>query len=133
MHEYNTMRKTHLVLLSFMLLSFSAGAEEAADSRSLQITNMDKLAANLKLDSFKKAKFTTKIKIAVFDNGFYGYENDLGKLLPADTVCYSDSVISKQECKDEYAKVAADDGQAKSEAFHGLLMAEIISQILTRA
>lgn len=128
-----------LLWLTFAVACFlnlsSARAEESPAANSLEIVGMDKLATELKLASFKQAKFNTKVKIAVFDNGFWHYEDHLGKLLPASTICYSNSEIPNQQCKDEYKEELkrSENAAAEAKPFHGLLMAEIITQILARA
>lgn len=83
------------------------------------ITNLDELAKQLKLDKFKEKKFGHKIKIAVLDNGFHGYEKEIGKTLPANTQYHTG------------AASAADSVENKQ--FHGLFMAQILSMLIQKS
>lgn len=78
--------------------------------------NMDEISRNLNLSQFRGKSFSRKIKIAVLDNGFRGYEQEIGKGLPANTVYHQGK--------------ASDADQITSPTFHGLMIAKIISQII---
>ncbi len=82
-----------------------------------EMTNWDEIAKLLKLSRFKGLKFRSKLKIAVIDNGFAGYEGEIGKSLPKDTVYHPGE------------KSAAD--EVKSLSFHGLFMAQIVSKVIS--
>lgn len=87
--------------------------------RISEINNLDEIAKNLKLKSFKGAKFTRKIKVAVLDNGFARYEDEIGKSLPKDTV-YHDGKPSAADSK-------------PNESLHGLFMAKLLAQIIAKS
>jgi hypothetical protein len=81
-----------------------------------EITNMAEIAKALKLDTFKNKKFSRKIKIAVLDNGFNGWEAEKGKGLPQNT---------------EYRQGAASDAdKIETPSFHGLFMAMMLVRVI---
>jgi len=80
-------------LLFLVLLGVQAGpafAQQATPaSLDFDLSKFAPLAKALKLDSLKKIPTVPrakKIKVAIIDNGFEGYERELGKGLPQDTV-----------------------------------------------
>lgn len=121
-----------VLILGTVLLPQLSRADSLVTPGSLEIKNLSKLAEQLKIGKYKDKKFSEKIKIAVLDNGFYGYESEVGRGLPAGTICYSNSEIPGEQCKDEF-KREPNSEDAKQKPFHGLLMAEIVSQILAKA
>jgi len=123
-----------LIFISTAAISFAAGAQSLFAPGSLEITNLDKL--NLNLEKFKGKSFAHPVKVAVLDNGFYGYEDEVGKGLPAETICYAESETAGEQCKDEFKREDIEDqktGYKRPKPFHGVLMAEIVAQILKKA
>lgn len=92
-------------------LSAQAGAQN--------ILNINDIVKDLKVSDFKGKTFTRKIKIAVIDNGFYGYEKELGKSLPQDTIYH--------------AGAASDADKIDNRGLHGLFMAQMIHQLLVKS
>ncbi len=103
----------NLILVALMM---AAAGAAAADVAIPSISNLQEIAKNLKLSQFKGKKFRHKLKIAVFDNGFKGYENDVNKTLPKDTIYHK-------------GKPSEADKNENS-TYHGLLMAQILSLIV---
>jgi len=91
-------------------------AAASAAGTAPEITNLTEIAAHLKLARFKSKKFQRKIKVAVFDNQFFGHEAEIGKALPENTK-YHAGAESPADRRNE------DDP-------HGTMMARIIAQIL---
>src|SRR5687768_3445509 len=88
------MSKTWRIFISVVALCINqmcfaeppAGAAAAAAAPTIpEMINLDEIARQLKVSEFKGRKFTRKIKVAVLDNGFSGYEQELGKGLPQNT------------------------------------------------
>lgn len=104
-----------LLGLSCWSLAVLAGDDKAPKALP-EITNLKQISTQLKLSDFKDKPFTRKLKVAVLDNGFYGYEAEIGKSLPADTQFH----IGKASAAD----------QIESKAFHGLYMAKIIADLI---
>jgi len=100
-----------LVILLFSNAAFAAGFE---------ITNLDELTAPLKVSQFKNVKFKRKLKVAIIDNGFAGYESAMGVTLPRDTIAYSG--------KERFPK----DNNVGS-SMHGLIMAQLFGEILRKS
>ena len=103
--------------------SFAANDSKANNTGALVLvpafTNMDEIAKNLKVARFKGKKFDRKIKVAVLDIGFSGWEEELGKRLPKDTVYHGGA--------------ASEADKITAEPFHGLFMAELISEIIQKS
>lgn len=81
-----------------------------------EITNLAEIAKALKLKSFEGRNFVRKIKVAILDNGFNGYESVLGKSLPADTKYHPGK--------------ASDADKIPDPSFHGLFMAQIVTALI---
>lgn len=84
-----------------------------------EITNIDEIATALKLEQFKDKSFGKKIKIAILDNGFTGYEQKVGKSLPQATFYHQGKAS------------AADD--STTEIHHGLFMAQIVAGLISKS
>ena len=111
------------ILFLAMLLARSPIA--AADSPSgtassgpILETSLDALAKGVGLDTVQSTEQSLRrpVKIAILDNGFRGYKDSLGSLIPRST-------------KIRVGPVAVD---PKTEDEHGLKMAEIVSGLLDR-
>ena len=100
----------------FVALMVAAAQAAAADVAIPTISNYQEIAKNLKLSQFKGKKFRRKLKIAVFDNGFKGYEDQVNKTLPKDTVYHKGP--------------ASEADKNENSTYHGLLMAQIVSLIV---
>lgn len=83
------------------------------------ITNLDRIAKDLKVSRFKSKTFGTRVKIAVLDNGFNGFESAKGKSLPESTVYHKGP-------ESEADKI-------KTPSFHGLLMAQILVGVIEKS
>ncbi len=86
---------------------------------SLQILNLAEITKDLNLKAFKGKTFNKKIKVAILDNGFYGYENEVGKTLPKDTVYH--------------ASAASEADKIDNRGFHGLFMAQLFNQVIRQS
>lgn len=84
-----------------------------------EIVNFADIAKNLKLSRFNGQKFDHKVKVAILDNGFAGYEQELGKSLPADTVFH--------KSKNSEADTIADP------SLHGLMMAQLVAGVIKQS
>lgn len=79
-------------------------------------SNLDSLKSSLGFSEYyEKANKGRKIKIAVLDKGFTGYEKEIGKTLPADTRYFAGPVATPADLKVE----------------HGLRMAQILTAFMT--
>jgi len=83
------------------------------------MTNLDEIAKQLKVAEFKGKKFSRKLKVAILDNGFSGWEQELGKDLPKDTVYHNGK--------------ASDADRNETVSFHGLFMAKILTQVIAKS
>src|SRR5262249_4290639 len=83
------------------------------------ITNLDAIEKFLKLKSFKSCKFDRRVRIAVLDNSFYGYQTEVGKRLPADT--------------QYFPGVTSDADRFEDKSMHGLFMAILIHEIVLKS
>jgi hypothetical protein len=77
--------------------------------------NIQTYKSNLGFLPYYQKKPQRKLKIAVLDKGFYGYQDELGKSLPANAQYFAGPVISPEDLKVE----------------HGLKMAQILMAMLT--
>lgn len=120
------MLKTWRIYFVSVCLSFSSvvQAEEAKqpDVKIPEITNWAQIDKNLKLSAYKGKKMRMKIKIAILDNGFNGYQTLLGNLLPK---------VDKETGFDNGKGSAADENPSQS--LHGTFMALIASQVIARS
>lgn len=82
------------------------------------IKNLDDIAKDLNLKKFKNLKLNRKLKVAVLDNGFNGYQEAIGTSLPQSTVYHAG------------AGTVADTIETPS--YHGLLMAQILADVVKR-
>lgn len=87
----------------------SAGLEE--------FTNLDSFAKALQIDLYPDRHSVRPVKIAILDNGFRGYADELGRTLPVST-------------KFHPGPVAVD---PNTEDAHGLFMAQMVAGLLSRA
>ncbi|MES2963301.1 MAG: protease [Bdellovibrionota bacterium] len=93
-------------------VSFLASASVAVAQSPF--SDLDQVASALKLDSFRTAKAARTVRIAILDNGFRGYQAEVGKSLPASTKFHA-------------GPVAVD---PQGEESHGLFMAQIVAGLL---
>ena len=92
--------------------------EEKPESSIPEITNWDDILTQLKVKSFNGSQFTRKLKIAILDNGFAGYESQIGVSLPKDT----------------FYDAGGSEGAATAlESFHGLFMANLVAGIIAKS
>lgn len=99
----------------FVAVVCALGAQAGAQN----ILNIDDIVKDLKVADFKGKTFTRKIKVAVIDNGFFGYEKELGKSIPQDTVYHPGA--------------ASDADKIDNRGLHGLFMAQMIHQLLVKS
>jgi hypothetical protein len=99
----------------------SAGANTAAEPAVTvpAITNLDAIEKFLKLKNFRNCKFGGRVRIAVLDNSFFGYQTEIGKRLPADT--------------QYFPGVTSDADRFEDKSMHGLFMAILIHQIVLKS
>ncbi len=109
---YKTWR---IFFVQAFLLNFSASVF-AADFVVPTIKNNAVIARDLKVSEFENKKFRRRIKVAILDNGWTGYQSAIGKALPADTVYHS----GKESAADE----------DKTDNFHGVVMAQILAGVI---
>ncbi|MBX3020277.1 MAG: hypothetical protein KF799_01265 [Bdellovibrionales bacterium] len=78
--------------------------------------SLAQISKALKLSEFKGRKFTRKIKIAILDNGFNGWESEVGKSLPAGTKYCPGKASRADEITDP--------------SLHGLFMAQVVAAVV---
>jgi hypothetical protein len=83
------------------------------------ITNLDSIEKFLKLKDFKNCKFGRRVRIAVLDNSFFGYQTEVGERLPAST--------------QYFPGVTSDADRFEDKSMHGLFMAILIHQIVSKS
>jgi hypothetical protein len=83
------------------------------------ITNLDAIERFLKLKDFKNCKFGQRVRVAVLDNSFFGYQTELGKRLPAGTQYFPGA--------------ASDADRFEDKSMHGLFMAILVHQIVSKS
>lgn len=110
----------------FLLLPFTLHAAAKDTFKVPDVANIDDLAKDLKLDSYKGQKFGRKIKFAILDNGFKGLDAEIGKSLPA--AC--PAAGSCTQYHDE-VKTVADTREHRSP--HGTQMTKLAHQIIKRS
>lgn len=92
-----------------LFISLSAFAEKP-------FSNLDSLKSSLGFsDYYEKENKGRKLKVAVLDKGFTGYENEIGRTLPKNTRYVAGPVASPADLKVE----------------HGLRMAQILTAFMT--
>lgn len=77
--------------------------------------NIQTYKSNLGFNAYYKKTPKQKLKIAVLDKGFFGFQNELGKSLPQSTQYFAGPVATPEDIKVE----------------HGLKMAQILMAMLT--
>lgn len=105
-----------LVLVWALLLGLIL-TSALAFALSSPFQNIHEISARLGFDRYTDVEGQRRIKIAILDNGFRGYENELGKSLPRNTKYHAGPVAVDPE----------------TEEAHGLVMAQIISGLLEPA
>jgi hypothetical protein len=110
---FNAVRALLPSLAVLVLTSFPA----LAATPPSPFTNLQSLADMTGFSRIGGLKGARTVKIAVLDNGFRGYQSELGRYLPAATVYHAGPVPV----------------DAASEDAHGLYMAEIIAALLSYA
>ena len=68
---------------------------------------------------FKNCKFSRRVRIAVLDNSFFGYQTEVGERLPAGT--------------QYFPGVKSDADRFEDKSMHGLFMAILIHQIVLKS
>lgn len=86
------------------------------------ITNLKELVAPLKLSKFKGVRFKRKLKIAILDNGFNGYEKQIGVSLPRETFY--------ERYSSEERRKGGGDANSYGTSYHGTLMAQTLAGII---
>lgn len=79
--------------------------------------NFNVVATRIGFNRYSRIKGQNKVKIAILDNGFRGYKEEIGQSLPRNTVYHSGPVAVDPE----------------TEESHGLFMAQIVSGLLSHA
>jgi len=83
------------------------------------ISDPNVIARNLSLNKFKDKVFAHKIKIAILDNGFFGWEQEKGKNLPADTQYHAGPKIDADALPNTNP--------------HGLFMARLVTLVMQKS
>ena len=104
-----------VTLTSAFAVSLSLGSFAFAQESS-PFKDLDQIAQRLRIDSYQSAPAIKTVKIAILDNGFHGFEAEIGKSLPASTVFHAGPVLI----------------DPKAEEVHGLFMAQIVSGLLAK-
>lgn len=110
----------YILTLALLWPGFSPAQQSKPEIPS--ITNLKELAAPLKLSKFKGVSFKRKLKIAILDNGFNGYEKQIGVSLPRET-------FYERYSSDERRK-GTNDGNNYGTSYHGTLMAQTLAGII---
>ncbi len=82
-------------------------------SFSLSIENLDEIENALNVHSWNVRPLKQRVKIAVLDKAFYGYQSEFGRSLPSDTQYFTGPVNVPPELKSQ----------------HGLVMAQLVTAI----
>ncbi|MCB0350704.1 MAG: S8 family serine peptidase [Bdellovibrionales bacterium] len=111
----NQFIKRSTLWVTFAILAICTVAPTSA--WALDADSFTKIKQSLGFAPYYKLNAATrrKIKVAVFDNGFDGYEKALGKDLPADTTYVKGTLPSNE----------------KNDTAHGRFMAEILYALMT--
>lgn len=97
--------KAKLVIAISFLISTSA--------HGFKIKNLDEINRALNTKSWASLATKKRVKVAILDKGFYGYEKAIGKTLPKETYYFAGPVENPPDLKVE----------------HGLAMAQIVTAI----
>ena len=103
------------VLLLFLAPVLMIPTADAAQEKAFK--NLRQIATDAGFYNYRSVTARRTLKVAILDNGFKGYEEQIGKTLPSDTQYHA-------------GPVSVD---AKTEESHGLAMAQIVSGLLTEA
>lgn len=83
-------------------------------AQAITIKNLAEVQKALNVKAWQSKPQKKRIKVAVLDKGFYGYEKEIGKALPKDTQYFAGPVEAPKESKVE----------------HGLVMAQLVTSIM---
>lgn len=83
-------------------------------AKAITFQNLDEIQRALNVKPWYQSPLKKRIKIAILDKGFYGYEREIGKSLPKDTQYFTGPVKVPEDLKVE----------------HGLVMAQLVTAIM---
>lgn len=83
-------------------------------TQAITIKNLPEIQKALNVKAWQSKPLKKKIKVAVLDKGFYGYEKELGKGIPKDTQYIPGPVEAPKDSKVE----------------HGLVMAQLVTSMM---
>lgn len=81
---------------------------------SFSIENLDEIERALNVQSWKKRPLKKRVRVAILDKAFYGYQSEIGKSLPEDTKYFTGPVEVPPDLKET----------------HGLAMAQLLTAIM---
>jgi hypothetical protein len=105
-------KKTFPILATLIFASLTT----TTLSHAVTIKNLDEIQRALNTQSWTALPLKKRVKIAILDKGFYGYEYELGKSLPKDTKYFKGPVETPEDLKVE----------------HGLAMAQIVTALMKK-
>jgi hypothetical protein len=94
-------------------MNLLVGSLLTAPAHAVTIKNFDEIERALNTKAWKEQRPKTRVKVAVLDKGFFGYEQEIGKTLPADTRYIPGPIPAPPEAK----------------VTHGLAMAQLMAGI----
>lgn len=108
-----------LFFVAILLFNQVCFGQPVPQPPSVEIANPETIAKDLSLQNFKGKSFSRPIKIAVLDFGYTGYQDEIGKILPKNTV-YHDGKSSEGD-------------QLSKTGTHGLYMANLVNLVLEKS
>jgi len=81
---------------------------------AFSIENLDEIQRALNVKSWEIRPLKKRIKVAILDKAFYGFQDEIGKSLPADTKYFAGPVENPPDLKET----------------HGLVMAQLLTAIM---
>lgn len=104
-----------IITAVFILISLtSTPAHSTPTKNNSPFSNMDRIADVLGFTSAGKLKPVKTVKVAILDNGFRGYQGEIGKSIPPSTIFHTGPVPI----------------DSQSEEAHGLYMAQLLAGLL---
>lgn len=107
------MLRSRNLQLQFISIVFSFSILYSSYSRAITFNNLGEIQRALNTQALNQTPQNKRVKIAILDKGFWGYQNEIGRSLPSDTHYFTGPVETPSDLKVQ----------------HGLVMAQLVNEI----
>ncbi len=108
-------KRFRFIRIFFVFLSMILAGEMPAKALETPFTNMDSITESLGFSEFTHSVTPRKVRVAILDRGFYGFQKQVGKTLPETTKLIPGPVDPPKDLR----------------ANHGMAMAQILTSAMT--